>query len=66
MNIYRLLEISWLILTLVAVSLGIFKSLTESALTGLWFFLVAFFTSIFWILRRSQRAKVESDESNNS
>jgi hypothetical protein len=64
MNIYRLLEISWLILTLVAVSLGIFKSLTESALTGLWFFLVAFFTSIFWIIRRSQRAKSDINNDN--
>ncbi len=64
MNIYRLLEISWLILTLVAVSIGVFKSLTESALTGLWFFLVAFFTSIFWIIRRSQRAKIDSNNDN--
>jgi len=64
MNIYRLLEISWLILTLVAVSIGVFKSLTESALTGLWFFLVAFFTSIFWMIRRSQRAKIDSNNDN--
>ena len=64
MNIYRLLEISWLILTLVAVSIGVFKSLTESALTGLWFFLVAFFKSIFWIIRRSQRAKIDSNNDN--
>jgi predicted branched-subunit amino acid permease len=61
MNIYRLLEVCWLILTLLAVSVGIFKSLTDSALSGLWFFLVAFFTSIFWMLRRSQRAKNESE-----
>jgi len=64
MNIFRFLEISWLILTLVAVSIGVFKSLTESALTGLWFFLVAFFTSIFWMIRRSQRAKIDSNNDN--
>jgi hypothetical protein len=61
MNIYRLLEVCWLILTLLAVVGGIFKSITESALSGLWFFLLAFFTSIFWMVRRSQRAKIESD-----
>lgn len=61
MNIYRLLEVCWLILTLLAVSVGIFKSLTESALSGLWFFLLAFFTSIFWMLRRAQRAKNQSE-----
>jgi hypothetical protein len=61
MNIYRLLEVCWLILTLLAVGGGIFKSLTESALSGLWFFLLAFFTSIFWMMRRSQRVKNESD-----
>jgi predicted branched-subunit amino acid permease len=61
MNIYRLLEVCWLILTLLAVVVGIFKSITESALSGLWFFLLAFFTSIFWMVRRSQRAKIESD-----
>jgi hypothetical protein len=61
MNIYRLLEICWLVLTLLAVVFGIFKSLTESALSGLWFFLLAFFTSIFWIARRAQRAKSESE-----
>ncbi|MEN9331495.1 MAG: hypothetical protein RLZZ94_585 [Bacteroidota bacterium] len=64
MNIYRLLEICWLILTLLAVAVGIFKSLTESALSGLWFFLLAFFTSIFWIARRSQRTKSESEADN--
>ncbi len=61
MNIYRLLEVCWLILTLLAVSVGIFKSLTESALSGLWFFLLAFFTSIFWMLRRAQRTKNQSE-----
>ena len=64
MNIYRLLEICWLLLTLLAVAFGIFKSLTESALTGLWFFLLAFFTSIFWIARRSQRTKNDSEIDN--
>jgi hypothetical protein len=64
MNIYRLLEVCWLILTLLAVSAGIFKSLTESALSGLWFFLLAFFTSIVWMVRRSQRTKNESETDN--
>jgi hypothetical protein len=64
MNIYRLLEICWLILTLLAVAMGIFKSLTESALSGLWFFLLAFFNSVFWIARRSKRAKSEEEIDN--
>ncbi len=61
MNIFRLLEVCWLILTLLAVSVGIYKSLIESALSGLWFFLLAFFTSIFWMLRRAQRTKNDSE-----
>jgi hypothetical protein len=51
----RVLEISWLIIALIGISLGAFKWITECFASAIWFFLFTIIATIFWMVRRKQR-----------
>ncbi len=55
----RVLELSWLIIALLGMSLGTFKWMTESFTSAIWFFLFTIVAVIFWIIRRRQRINVD-------
>lgn len=55
----RVLELSWLVIVILGASLGTFKLLTENITTALWFFIFTAVATIFWLIRRKQRIRME-------
>lgn len=57
----RILEISWLVIALLGLSLGSFKWWSENFSAALWFFLFTVVALLFWIVRRRQRILMEKE-----
>ncbi|MBL7923482.1 MAG: hypothetical protein JNL88_04710 [Bacteroidia bacterium] len=55
----RVLELSWLTIVLLGASLGTYKLLTESLTSALWFYILAAVSTLFWLIRRKQRIRME-------
>ena len=55
----RVLEIAWLLIVLMGLSLGTFKLVTETMASALWFYLFTSVAVVFWIIRRKQRIRSE-------
>ncbi len=55
----RVLELSWLVIVLLGASLGTFKLITESIASSLWFFIFTALATVFWLIRRKQRIRME-------
>lgn len=58
----RVLELSWLVIVLLGASLGTFKLVTETFTSALWFYIFTVVATIFWLIRRKQRIRMEKRE----
>jgi len=58
----RVLELSWLVIVLLGASLGAFKLVTENLTSALWFFIFTGVATVFWLIRRNQRIRMEKRE----
>jgi hypothetical protein len=56
----KTLEISWVLLALLSLGVGIYKWLTEGFIFAIWFFLCAIISTIVWLVRRNQRLRLEN------
>jgi hypothetical protein len=58
----RILELSWLCIALLGLSLGGFKWWSENFGAALWFFLLTLVALLFWVVRRRQRIQMEKEQ----
>lgn len=58
----KILEISWLVIAMLGLSLGSFKWWTENFSSALWFFLFTTVSLIFWLIRRRQRILMDKQQ----
>ncbi|HMT30457.1 MAG TPA: hypothetical protein PKD91_14375 [Bacteroidia bacterium] len=59
MNTLRILEISWLILGIVGIGLGVYNFFTDGLVAAVWPLLFTFIAGIFYFVRRKQRIAYE-------
>ena len=57
----RILEITWLIIGIIAILIGAYETYTKGIEEGYLFFIFAFVAGIMYALRRSRRIKMEKD-----
>lgn len=57
----RILEITWLIISIIAVLIGANEAYTKGIEKGYLFFIFAFIAGIMYVLRRSRRIKMERE-----
>jgi len=55
----KLLEFSWFFIMLMGGSFGTYKLVSESITSAIWFYALALIASVFWIVRRNQRIRLQ-------
>ncbi|HNR19497.1 MAG: hypothetical protein IPJ79_16455 [Bacteroidetes bacterium] len=59
MNTLRILEISWLIITVLGFLFGVYKWITASLGEAVFIFIIAAIAAVFYTIRRKQRIAFE-------
>ena len=57
----RILEISWLILALIALALGLYKIFSDEISEAVFYGVVMLVSTGMYVIRRKQRAKMEKE-----
>lgn len=57
----RVLEVSWIVIAIIALCVGIYETWTHSFNDGLIFFVFTFVAGFMFILRRRQRLRLEKE-----
>lgn len=55
----RILEISWLLVALIGLSIGIYKTVTEGFIEAVYVFIFTIVALIFYMMRRKQRIAMQ-------
>lgn len=66
MNALRILEISWMALSLIGLSLSIYNLITEGPVAMIWPLLFTIVAGIFYSVRRKQRIAFEKHQNSGS
>lgn len=58
----RVLEVSWLLVVLLGVIFGIYKTFSEGFVDAIYVFVITSFALIFYIVRRKQRIAMQKQK----
>lgn len=61
----RILEVSWLLVSLTGLSFGIYKTFTEGFIEAVYIFIFTIVAMIFYMMRRKQRIAMQNHHENS-